>query len=548
MALIKCTDCGLYVSEFAASCVSCGRPIAASASLDQGSPLGHGEPGPIAAPEAWWLLSNGRQYGPMQVHEMRTFFTSGMVRASDVVRSPGSATPITAAQAASLLQVMPPPGQPAAAAPPVRAMVRQPVVQEVVAAPTANVASDSAPADGGASPATAAPPPDTVAAAQPPTDAKDAGAAVPVPARPPIAPVLVMTEVEPGLGWRGIGLWMAVLFAAQLYALPRHNQAVQPTFWEFIGTSLARYSGLAALCVVVVLAVGGMILGRLPGAKGPLWAMTLAYAVLLGNKAFHPEPPLAATVISAGSVQPASPTSTQPMVQNATTTTRPGNSADVDAGQSRSSSTHEPMATQPVSFGPPTPFRGYTDWHGFVDVLKRQGKWQSLVELALQWTAAEPGSLDAWTYLGLAQGEVGQHRLAEEAFLRALRIAPGDHIVLYNLGSTYNHMGRCQLAIDSYRRALARRPNHAHSWNNMGNCLARLGRTEEALAAWTRATQINPTDVMFWNNMGEQYYRLARYALAIEAYRKVLALEPGNHKGLTGLQNAQVMQRLKGDG
>ena len=68
---------------------------------------------PVAAPaaaapsrvvnEAWFLHSAGRVFGPMDEHDIRSYFRAGMVKANDTLASPGQVGKVSALEAAALL-------------------------------------------------------------------------------------------------------------------------------------------------------------------------------------------------------------------------------------------------------------------------------------------------------------------------------------------------------------------------------------------------------------------------------------------------------------
>lgn len=477
MALIRCPDCGLLVSHTAASCVSCGRAmtVADVPAL----------PVEEVAPTQWSLLREGRRYGPMDAQAMRSFFTSGMVRADDQVAGPGLVGAVPATEAAALLQVAAPS-----------------LVPPVVAANGTSTAS-----------------------------------------APPRSLSIAMTPVEQGPDWRVIALWVVVLFAAQLDLVPRYALGTTSSVGEFVGWALLRYLGIAAACFAGVLVVAWPMFRSMPGVRGTLWAMTLVYGALLGQRALYAEATTAQTPAASVLVAPqaAAPTGTAEAIQAVAPPTEMA-VATVAARPDVAGRYGQP-AELPAA---PGSNRGQRDWQGLAEALTDRSDWTALLALCRQWTAAEPSSAAAWTYLGIAYAEMGDTQPAIDANLRALGVDPNYVTAQYNLGNAYKTLGQHELALRAYRRTLELKPDAVSALNNMAIVLADMDRSDEAIATWLRATQIAPNDARNWSNLAQEHYRQDRYSEAIALFRKAVALDPTDNRAAAGLQNALDMQQLKG--
>lgn len=528
MALVQCLDCGLLVSESAASCVSCGRPMLHGAAIQESEE---------ATPSQWFLHAQGRRFGPLSVQEIRGYFTSGMVRAQDAVSGPGLPGTVSATEAAALLQAPAPPPPP----PPPRIVVAP---ARFVAVPTsANPVTDAASTAAGAVPteATSSAAASTEAVAAPtPMHAST----LPVVAPPPIpfAPrPLAMTEVPRALGWHWVALWMVALFALQLALIPSHLLGTDPSLGVFVGTALLRYAGTVAAAFLGALVVGWLLFRELPGRVGTLGALTLVYLGLAGHFAWQSSTTVATTAATAA--------------EETTTRSAQGTVAAVSQPMTSAQGTvpRQPVAVValPRGYGEPTelPSRpggnaGRRDWQGFAEVLTDRSDWTALAALARDWVRADPGSAAAWTYLGLALAEQGDTGQSIDANLQALRVDASYVTAQYNLANAYKTLGQDEQALAGYRRTLELKPDAILAYNNMAIVLSKLGRTEEAIAAWQRAAALKPDDARTWSNLGEQHYRLKQYPQAIESFRKALAVDPGYGSANAGLANAQEMQRL----
>lgn len=89
--------------------------------------------------------------------------------------------------------------------------------------------------------------------------------------------------------------------------------------------------------------------------------------------------------------------------------------------------------------------------------------------------------------LGILHAAAGRFEAAEEAFRRAIEVAPADAVAHAELGIVLRHQGRFMEADAAYREALALQPDYALAWRNRGVLLdLYLGRPAEALQCYER--------------------------------------------------------------
>lgn len=72
----------------------------------------------------------------------------------------------------------------------------------------------------------------------------------------------------------------------------------------------------------------------------------------------------------------------------------------------------------------------------------------------------------------------------------ALRHAPDNHFLIYNLGNVYALLRNYRLAIDNYTRAIALEPTLAEAYFNRGLCHYHQGQTKEAVADLSKAGEL----------------------------------------------------------
>ena len=93
---------------------------------------------------------------------------------------------------------------------------------------------------------------------------------------------------------------------------------------------------------------------------------------------------------------------------------------------------------------------------------------------------------------GLERHLARDWRAAEEAYRRALALAPGRPSVLFNLGRLMLDLRRDMEAGDFFRRVLAAAPQDAEAQAGLGESQARLGQDAEALVSHARALALAP--------------------------------------------------------
>ncbi|HEU4384847.1 MAG TPA: tetratricopeptide repeat protein, partial [Anaeromyxobacteraceae bacterium] len=113
------------------------------------------------------------------------------------------------------------------------------------------------------------------------------------------------------------------------------------------------------------------------------------------------------------------------------------------------------------------------------------------LEVAL---AENPYYWRAWVNLGIARRHLGERERARTAFLRAIRIAPGQTAPLLHLALFLEDEGDSAGAAALLSRARALQPEDAGLARTHGQVLMRAGRREEARAALEAALRLDPHD------------------------------------------------------
>jgi type IV pilus assembly protein PilF len=135
------------------------------------------------------------------------------------------------------------------------------------------------------------------------------------------------------------------------------------------------------------------------------------------------------------------------------------------------------------------------------------------VKLAL---AAKPDLPEAYNLRGLVYQSLGDDRLAEENFRRALQLAPGDPSIMHNYGWFLCQRNRLNEAQAQFQQAIAtpRYAGLARSLMTQGICHSRGGAWAEAERSLMRSYEIDPSNPVTAVNLADVLYRRGEYERA----------------------------------
>lgn len=159
-------------------------------------------------------------------------------------------------------------------------------------------------------------------------------------------------------------------------------------------------------------------------------------------------------------------------------------------------------------------------------VLMRHG---SCEEAARRFRAAlrlAPQDADLHYNLGVALAGAGQHAEAIASLRRALALRPGSADAHVNIGDSLQALGRHAEALDAYVRALTAHPGLAEAHNNLGNALQAIGRFEDAIGHYQKAVAARPEYGVAHNNLGNALRASGRHEAAIASYRRAREIAP----------------------
>lgn len=145
------------------------------------------------------------------------------------------------------------------------------------------------------------------------------------------------------------------------------------------------------------------------------------------------------------------------------------------------------------------------------------------VKLAI---AADPTVSEAFNLRGLIYAELGDDRLAEESFRRALQLNPRDGDSMQNFGYYLCQKKRYPEGIALFDQALAlpRYQQPARTWLTKGVCQAFAGQLSDSEASLLRAYEIDPANPSILVNLSEVLFRGGEFERARFYIRRVNAV------------------------
>lgn len=145
------------------------------------------------------------------------------------------------------------------------------------------------------------------------------------------------------------------------------------------------------------------------------------------------------------------------------------------------------------------------------------------VKLAI---VADPNLAQAYNMRGLIYGSMGEERLAEESFQRALQLDPRDGDTMQNYGYFLCQKQRRDEAYAMFDRALAlpRYANAPRTLLTKGVCQSNAGQLVEAEASLSRAYGMEPTNPSIAANLSDVLFKRGDYERARFYIRRVNAV------------------------
>ena len=144
----------------------------------------------------------------------------------------------------------------------------------------------------------------------------------------------------------------------------------------------------------------------------------------------------------------------------------------------------------------------------------------------------EAGYLRAHYNLGLIYRRQNKSDKAEESFTRALRLSPGNVLVLKQLGTNYFSRGEIEKALQVFQQIIRTDATDVEAIFNAGICLKEKREYHSALSLFEKVIRLDPDHLNAQFNAGEILTRLGNHSKAAGFLKKVLQIQPDNMEAL----------------
>ena len=116
--------------------------------------------------------------------------------------------------------------------------------------------------------------------------------------------------------------------------------------------------------------------------------------------------------------------------------------------------------------------------------------------------AIDPLLVMGWAHIAYIHAKQGRFGEAERHLDEALRIAPQDFGILFNLGYVRNELKQHRKAIDAFKEVVKLKPAFDTAWYGMGLAHAALGEHPAAVEAFDHAARLQPMASPVWYQLG----------------------------------------------
>ena len=174
--------------------------------------------------------------------------------------------------------------------------------------------------------------------------------------------------------------------------------------------------------------------------------------------------------------------------------------------------------------------------------LLERGKTEEAIALYSEALKLAPDDEDVHYNLGLAKSKQGRPDEARQHYEEALRIFPNYPEAHNNLGNVLMAQGKIPEAIEHFRAALADAPDNAPAHNNLGTALARQREMAEAIIHFKEAVRLKPNYAQARFNLGNAYLSQNRSTQAVEQLSIALQLQPNFEAARQSLARARQLQ------
>jgi tetratricopeptide (TPR) repeat protein len=169
------------------------------------------------------------------------------------------------------------------------------------------------------------------------------------------------------------------------------------------------------------------------------------------------------------------------------------------------------------------------------EALVRAKRLQEARDLYQQLCRLDETDADAWFVLGAINGQLADHKAAEDCSYKVIALRPEEAEPYFNLGISLRDQKRLPEALDSFRTAIRLKPDDAKIHNAIGFVLARQSQIKDAERYFRQAIAINPHFADAYINLGNLQGIQKHHEEALACYHKAIEIQPDNISAMLNL-------------
>lgn len=171
-------------------------------------------------------------------------------------------------------------------------------------------------------------------------------------------------------------------------------------------------------------------------------------------------------------------------------------------------------------------------------IYSSQGKFHSALEYDQKAAKIDPNhplvlTATGWDYYNLAVtqsdgngGILEVMKLAEENYLKALKVDPEFAITHNNLGLVYFERNQCDKALERFNSSIKYDPTYPKPVNNLGAVYYEFQDYDKAIEYFEKSLKIKPGYSRAYLNIGRAYLYKGDFQKSLSALKKTLELDP----------------------
>ncbi len=154
---------------------------------------------------------------------------------------------------------------------------------------------------------------------------------------------------------------------------------------------------------------------------------------------------------------------------------------------------------------------------------------------------------EAWSLLGIINGQLGIFDEAERCFQQFIELQPRIAEGYFNLAKTQTTLQQPQKAEKNYQQAIKLKPSFTQAYNNLGTLQAGLNKPVEAEQNLRHALNIQPDNPNTYRNLGVLIQHQGRLEEAEKAYHQAIELQPDFTDALEDLATLLIQTQRNED-